>query len=139
MLGKENRDALRGILQKLDGTMYEARKISSVLGNRSDELELFIDNMVSFSARLDSVAVKADSAISGVDSVAASLGRADIEGLVLSFKGFMESLQDPDGTLGKLLYDGKVYDSFEALISDADRLLKKIEENPKTYIRISIF
>lgn len=139
VLGKENRDALRGILQKLDGTMHEARKISSALGNRSDELELFIDNMVSFSARLDSVAVKADSAISGVDSVAASLGRADLEGLVLSFKGFMESLQDPDGTLGKLLYDGKVYDSFEALISDADRLLKKIEENPKKYIRISIF
>ena len=87
----------------------------------------------------DSPEPKADSAVTGIGDVAESLNRADIEGLVISFKDFLGSLQDPDGTIGKFLYDGKVYDSLESLISDADSLLKKIEENPKKYIRISIF
>ena len=98
-----------------------------------------IITLVAFSSRLDSIAVKADSAMSGVNCVTESLGRADIEGLVTSFTELMESLKDPDGTVGRLLSDRKVYDSLESLISDADSLLKKIEENPKKYIRISIF
>lgn len=139
LLGRENREAVGSILKRLDATMYEAQKVSAAIGDRSDELALFVDNLASFSSKLDSIALKADSAVTGIGDVAESLNRADIEGLVISFKDFLDSLQDPDGTIGKFLYDGKVYDSLESLISDADTLLKKIEENPKKYIRISIF
>ena len=48
-------------------------------------------------------------------------------------------MQDPDGSLGKLLTDGSVYDSLDAILADVDRLVRKIEENPKKYIRISVF
>lgn len=139
LLDRDNRESVQNILESLDRTMREAQKISAAVGGRSDELSLFVDNLVAFSSRLDSIAVKADSAMSGVNCVTESLGRADIEGLVTSFTELMESLKDPDGTVGRLLSDRKVYDSLESLISDADSLLKKIEENPKKYIRISIF
>lgn len=48
-------------------------------------------------------------------------------------------MNDPDGTIGKLFVDNSVYDSVDELLKDIDSLVGKIEENPKKYIRISIF
>ena len=42
-------------------------------------------------------------------------------------------------TNGKLLVDGSVYDSVDELLNDIDTLVKKIEENPKKYLKISVF
>ena len=49
------------------------------------------------------------------------------------------NMNDPDGTIGKLFVDNSVYDSVDALLSDVDILVKKIQENPKKYIRLSVF
>ena len=51
----------------------------------------------------------------------------------------LENINDPDGTVGKLLVDGSVYDSVDELLNDIDTLVKKIEENPKKYLKISVF
>ena len=51
----------------------------------------------------------------------------------------LENINDPDGTVGKLLNDGSVYNSVDSLLNDVDALVKKIQENPKKYIKISIF
>lgn len=139
LLGSDNRSGIRNIIVKLDRTMTEAARISAAVGDRSEELGSFIDNISSFSSRLDSLADSADSTLSDINSVTSALGKSDIEGLVISFRNLIESIQDPDGTLGKLMSEGSIYDSLENLVSDADSLLKKIEENPKKYIRISVF
>ena len=77
--------------------------------------------------------------MAGIGSVAAALDESDIKGLVASFRSLADSLQDPDGTVGKLMADGGAYDSLESLLTDIDSLVKKIEENPKKYVRISLF
>lgn len=51
----------------------------------------------------------------------------------------MDNLNDPDGTLGKLTKDPAVYNSIDTVLKDIDSLVKKIEENPKKYIRIKVF
>ena len=119
--------------------MKEARRISSVIGGRSEELGLFIDNLASVSARLDTIAVKTDRSIDDIGQVTAALSRSDIDGLVSSFRTFLESLQDPDGTIGRLMSDDSMYESLDSFISGADSLLRKIQENPKKYVRISLF
>ena len=48
-------------------------------------------------------------------------------------------LHASDGTVGKLVNDDSVYLSVDSLISDISSLVKKIEQNPKKYIRISVF
>jgi phospholipid/cholesterol/gamma-HCH transport system substrate-binding protein len=54
-------------------------------------------------------------------------------------KDLLEKINDPDGTIGKLLVDGSVYDSVDELLTDVDILVKKIQENPKKYLKISVF
>lgn len=138
-LSESNRAAFSNTLANLEKTLSDARKISSAIGGKSEELSLFIENMSSLSSRLDSISEKADSSMTDVMSVTAALSAADIEGAVSSLHSLLESIQDPDGTVGKLLSDGSVYDSLDSFIADADSLLKKIQENPKKFIKISLF
>ena len=113
--------------------------MSSAVGGRSAELEEFITNLTAVSGRLSAAVESADSAFAGIGRVAAELERSDIEALVVSFRALLDSIQDPDGSLGKLMSDGKAYDSLVTLLSDISSLIRKIEENPKKYIRISLF
>ena len=139
ILGASGRQSVASSLLHLERTMANAEKISAVLEGRSEEMDAFIGNLAAVSDRLVSVMERADTAMTGINGVVASLDSSDIGGLVCSFNALLEKIQDPDGTLGKLLYDGKVYDSLDSLLSDADSLVRKIGENPRKYIRISVF
>ncbi len=139
MLCEANQDNLSHTLAHLERTMANMNKISASIQGRSAQIENFISNLDALSAKFCVIAEKADTAVSNVASVAAELDETDIKGTVASFKALLESLNDPDGSLGKLLSDTSVYDSVESLLNDVDSLVKKIEENPKKYIKISVF
>lgn len=139
ILGKENRDGIASALRHLEGTMSNVENISAMIDGRSSEIEGLISNLHQVSVSLASVMEKADTAMTGIGNVAAALDESDIRGLVASFRSLADSLQDPDGTVGKLMTDGGAYDSLESLLSDIDSLVRKIEENPKKYVRISLF
>ena len=77
--------------------------------------------------------------MTSVTSVASSISESDLAGIISSFKELVENMNDPDGTIGKLFVDNSVYDSVDTLLEDIDSLVRKIQENPKKYIRISVF
>jgi phospholipid/cholesterol/gamma-HCH transport system substrate-binding protein len=91
------------------------------------------------SSQIDPLLKKADSAMKEVNGIAAQLNASDIEGLLKSVNSLLENVQDPDGSLGKLINNGDMYNSVNELLNDVSSLVKKIEQNPKKYIRISIF
>ena len=139
MLCETNQQNISSTLAHLERTMRDISKVSSSIQGKSEQMNLFIDNLAALSTKIGSIADKADTAMTDVASVAASLDEADIKGLVLSFKSLLENINDPDGTLGKLMHDGAVYESVDSLLNDVDSLVRKIEQNPKKYIKISVF
>lgn len=139
ILGKENRDGLAAAIGHIDRTIANIESISSVIGGRSAEIDGLLANLHEVSASLASVMEKADTAMADIGNVAAALDESDIRGLVTSFRELADSVRDPDGSVGKLLADGGVYDSLESLLADIDSLVRQIEENPKKYIKISLF
>lgn len=139
ILGKENRDGLAAAIGHIDRTMANIESISSVIGGRAAEIDGLLANLHEVSASLASVMEKADTAMADIGNVAAALDESDIRGLVTSFRELADSVRDPDGSVGKLLADGGVYDSLESLLADIDSLVRQIEENPKKYIKISLF
>lgn len=139
ILGKENRDGLAAAIGHIDRTMANIESISSVIGGRSAEIDGLLANLHEVSASLAAVMEKADTAMADIGNVAAALDESDIRGLVTSFRELADSVRDPDGSIGKLLADGGVYDSLESLLADIDSLVRQIEENPKKYIKISLF
>lgn len=139
LLSDGNIASINRTLSHLERTMLNLRKVSGVIDGRSAELEEFIMNLARLSESFNGIAQKVDTAMTGVSSVVTKIDSADIEGVVTSFKSLLEKMNDPDGTVGKLLVDGSVYDSVDSLLKDVDSLVNKIQDNPKKYIKFTIF
>ena len=138
-LSAENVATLSSTLKHIDATMANLRGISSSVNGKSKEIEALMDNLAYISGKFTDTADKLDSTIAGVGTIVQSVNEADIVGLVDSFRLLLENINDPDGSIGKLLTDDSVYNSVDELLSDVDQLIRKIQENPKKYIRISVF
>lgn len=139
MLSEENSARVASTLAHLDRTMANVDALSAVIGGKSDELAAFVSNLQIVSDKLVSVAGQADTVLTGINTTVASLSESDIAGVVTSLKDLLDNVNDPDGTIGKLFVDKSVYDSFDALLNDIDDLVNKIQENPKKYLKISVF
>ena len=139
LLADGNQAHFANTLAHLERTMSDLSSVAASVGGKSQELESFIVNMESLSGKFSNIADKADSTMTSVASIASSISGSDLEAVISSFKDLLENMNDPDGTIGKLFVDNSVYDSVNALLSDVDSLVRKIQENPKKYIRISVF
>jgi phospholipid/cholesterol/gamma-HCH transport system substrate-binding protein len=139
LLGDANQSNIAKTLSHLERTMSSLNNVAGDIDGKSDELEAFIDNMAALSGQLGELVSKADGVMDSVSLTAAKISTSDIEGVISSFKELLMNINDPDGTIGKLFVDNSVYDSVDALLSDIDILVKKIQENPKKYIRLSVF
>ena len=139
ILSDENRDNITATLRHLERTVAGMETLAVSVSGKSDELESLISNLTAFSEKFESIAEKADTAMTGVNSLVDSISESDIEGVVTSLNTLLENMNDPDGTIGKLFVDDSIYDSVEVLLNDIDSLIAKIQENPKKYLRISVF
>lgn len=139
MLSEANRASLARTLAHLERTMESINGIACTVDGKSEEISAFIGNLEILSEKLGSMVEKVDTLVGGASDVMATLNESDIEGVVASFKTLLENINDPEGTIGKLLVDGSVYDSVDELLIDVDTLVKKIQENPKKYLKISVF
>ncbi len=63
---------------------------------------------------------KADDSIKALEQITAKVNRGE-------------------GTAGKLISDKELYDRMERVISDLDALVKDVRENPKRYVKFSLF
>ena len=139
MLSSENRAAISATISHLEKTTSDVASLSRMINGRSSELDSFITDLSAFSAKLGAVAEGADSALVGVNKMVGTINESDISGVVSSFHTLLKNVNDPDGTIGKLFVDNSVYNSVDSLLNNIDSLVQKIQENPKKYIKISIF
>lgn len=139
VLDEETRTGISGSVRHLEDILEDIDRIASTAGSRSDDIGEFLDNLAYVSSRLVSVTDKADAAMSGISGTAAALDSADIAGMVASVRDLAEAIASPEGTVGRLLSDDGVYESVGSLVSRLDSLVMKIEENPRKYVRISLF
>lgn len=126
-------------LVHMERTMSDVRSIASKVEGKSEELDEFIDNLAQLSSKLITLTDSADALMSDASSAVSRISVEELNEAVGSFRDLLEKMNDPDGSIGRLLTDDSVYDSIDSLLNDVDTLVQKIQENPKKYIKISIF
>ena len=139
MLADSNQEKFSNILNSIDGTMAQLNRLSKSVGGKSGEIEAVIDNLAGLSEKFGGLADQVDTTLSEVNTFVATVNSSDIEGLVMSVKGLLEDINNPEGTFARLMKDDSVYDSVDSLLLNIDELVTKIQENPKKYFRISVF
>lgn len=139
MLSDGNQEHISSMLAHLEDTIADLEKLSSAVGGKSEDIEAVIDNVSALSSRFGGIADQVDTTLAGVSSIVGKVNGTDIEGLVSSLRNLLDNINDPEGTVGRLMSDDSVYNSVDSLLVDIDELVRKIQENPKKYIRISVF
>ena len=133
--------SMSSTLAHADKTMANLEKLTSGLAARSPEIDSLLVNFKNVSTKLVTISGSADLAMDGLSRVVSELTEADLKGLVESLRNVADGLADPEGTVGRMLSDGEIYDALQSLIKDIDSLVKNIEADPKKYLKIkaSIF
>ena len=109
VLSEKNTASISRIIAHLEATMQDVKNLASSIEGRSSELETFIANLADLSAEFNVIAQKVDTTVSGVNDMVNTLNESDIDGVVTSLKTLLENMNDPDGSIGKLLTEDGVY------------------------------
>jgi phospholipid/cholesterol/gamma-HCH transport system substrate-binding protein len=106
----------------LEQALESLSKFSKSLGDNSEQVGGIIDNLNKFSGQL----VEADLV-------------AELEHLVGEINGILASVKDENGSVGKLLNDGNLYNNLTTASDNLSTLLADLKENPHRYINIAVF
>ncbi len=127
---------IRNLAYNLNNMTLENRsKINETFSNLdtiTEEMTLAVRDFRRLSAKLNQTADSLDPA-----EMAATLRsmRANLESLQVVTK----RMADGEGTMGKLSEDEELYNNLNRAIQDLDSLLVDLKENPKRYVRLSLF
>ena len=139
LLSEENQAHLSRTLMHAEKTMASLRSLSASIDGKSAEINSLIDNLDQFTGKLGAIADKVDITMTGVNEIVGSVSAADINALVSSAYELLRNINDPNGSVGKLLNNDSVYNSVDSLLVDVNEIVDKIKENPKKYLKISVF
>ena len=56
-----------------------------------------------------------------------------------SIENVFKRLEKGDGTIGKLMYDDRLYTHLDSLVLNINELVKDLKANPKRYVNVSVF
>ncbi len=123
---------LDDITAELNGTLRALRAATASLGPITTDIKSITGNVDTMTGDLAVVSGRLRQA--PIDSIA-----VDLSATMANLKQLTESLNNPDGSVGKLTSDPALYDNLNATITSLDSLFVDIKRNPKRYISIKVF
>ena len=139
LLSDSNQNSIARTLVHVEKTMANLLSLSAAINGKSAEITALVDNLNDFSSKLGPLAEKVDTAMTGVGELIQTVNESDIDGVVTSFKTLLDNINDPDGSIGKLMNSDSVYTSVDSILMDVNVIVNKIQENPRKYLKISVF
>lgn len=139
ILDEDNRSRIANVVENLEGMSEDLSATSAAVRKKSPEIEQIITNLNTIAARLDSAAASAVTTVSNAEAITASLRDARLDETIDSVRALIIKLQDPSGSMGKLITTDSLHNSITRLANDLDSLVRGIEADPKKYIKISVF
>jgi len=97
-----------------------ARTLDTIALQQRDNVDSSMTSIRRASVNLDRVAGKLDDATSSLNKILNKVNRGE-------------------GSLGKFVYDERLYNDVDSLASNLNLLVRDLRENPQRYVRISLF
>lgn len=130
VLDDNNKDNIKSSIAHLNRTLASAEKLSRTIGGKSAEIDSLISNLSSLSYKLSPVVASVQATVDNATSITGKLDEADIKGSVENINEAVVSITDAVN---------KIKTPLDSLLKDADSLIEKISENPRKYVRITLF
>jgi phospholipid/cholesterol/gamma-HCH transport system substrate-binding protein len=146
---EKTRRNIQGILADVNRSSSELERIIRNEGQRLDfaigNFASFSSNLSRFAINLDSIAlsqrVNLDTSMATIRIVTYNLQQAsqNLKSTTQSLDVVLGKIEKGHGTLGKLIYEEKLYNDIDSLASNLNLLVKDLRENPGKYVKVSVF
>lgn len=117
--------------------------IDSLLSASSGDIEGALNDLHTFTTTLSENSERIEAMLANLETFSGDLADADLvnqlTNTVDSLNAVLASIQEGEGSVGKLLNDEELYNSLNTASDNLGLLLEDIKTNPKRYINISVF
>lgn len=155
-IGKGENSTLKKTMEDVSATLAHSNKvladISSVFQQQKGNIENIIKNADGIMANTNELTKKIadnsqsiDNIIKNFESVSEKVSKVDLENTVSSIKQTLEevnallaSINEGQGTMGKIFKDEHLYTSIDSTINSLNYLLQDLKTNPKRYVSFSL-
>lgn len=139
ILDESLRDDVKAIISKIEDSAENIEYITGKVKTSTPEITEIISNLNSLTQQLDASAGSLNKSLDDVNAITAQVKEAQLKETIENLKNLIIKIQDPNGSLGKMISTDSLHNSINSLASDLDSLVKKIEKEPKKYMKLSVF
>lgn len=138
--------AIAELKRTLNNTAKATASLDTMLNSPNGSIKNSFDNIQSISANLKNSNAEIEKMIKNFSSISDTLASANIGHTIYELDSSLNQLgaalrqvNTGKGSAGKLIYDDSLYTNLEKATKNLEVLLKDINENPKKYVKFSVF
>ena len=120
--------------------------MESVTGNLATTTDQANKLLAELNNRMPGMMTKADNVLANAEEASGKLAKLDVAGTMAKVDATLANveqltreLNNPNGTVGRLLKDPALYDHITQTVKDADSLVIDLKQHPKRYVHFSLF
>lgn len=141
-LGKVNMLMSENMIKDAHGTISNLNKttanLNKVIESESGKISEITSNLSSLTSEFNEMVPEMKSAMANVNNLTDSLNQSLPE-MLAEIQELVNKINSNEGTVGKILNDGQLYDNASLTMEEAAALLKDLKENPSRYVHFSLF
>lgn len=132
LTGGENGENIGKVILNLNKNLENFTAVSAKLKNNSESIDSIFYNINAMSSNFKTLSdslskVQIASTVNNLNNVLLQLGTT------------LDSVNNGNGTMSKLLHDKELYDNLTATTKELHDLLEDVKLNPKRYVHVSVF
>lgn len=139
ILTEETQKNLVSGIASLRETLHNLQQFSAALESEKGNIKNIAKGVSAFIDSLNRSSGDITRTLHNLAMLTDSLQSADLKATVESIKTLLLQANNPEGSIGKLLHDGRLYNNVSKTVAHLDSLIVAIQKNPKKYIKISVF
>jgi len=139
VLDQNGKDKLTSALANLDRSLADLQHITSAIKGKEQVITSALDNIDTLTGSLSRSSASLDSGLKNFEQITDSLTKADLTGTVAALKSLLTDLKNPQGSIGKLMQSDSLHQSVNSVLKQIESLIGNINDNPKKYIKVSVF
>ena len=129
--------------ESLKSSIDQFSSLTNSLSETSENINNLIkDNSTSIASTVDNLnktSIKMNDISTSISEVNLNLILTNLDSTVSNLNNLTNQMSNGEGTMGRLIYDAKLFENLDNATKNLEVLIEDIKSNPKRYVHFSIF
>tara|TARA_Y100001970_G_scaffold291761_1_gene430209 strand:- start:267 stop:1193 length:927 start_codon:yes stop_codon:yes gene_type:complete len=129
--------------ESLKSSIDQFSSLTNSLSETSENINKLIkDNSTSIASTVDNLnktSIKMNDISTSISEVNLNLILTNLDSTVSNLNNLTNQMSKGEGTMGRLIYDAKLFENLDNATKNLEVLIEDIKSNPKRYVHFSIF